>query len=417
MRAQGLGAHTPLPHAAHSLSPGCPSQRNRHPSPRLAAERARGSSEVGGVLSARRRSKTKGRARFMRAQGLGAHTPLPHAAHSLSPGCPSQRNRHPSLRLAAERAREKLGSRWCAFGAPAFENEGESSLHARPRPRRSHPATPRGPQPQPRVPQPKKPPPKPQARRRTRERKLGSRWCAFGAPAFENEGESSLHARPRPRRSHPATPRGPQPQPRVPQPKKPPPKPQARRRTREREARKSVVCFRRAGVDHKRKGRARFMRAQGLGAHTPLPHAAHSLSPGCPSQRNRHPSLRLAVERAREKLGSRWCAFGAPAFENEGESSLHARPRPRRSHPATPRGPQPQPRVPQPKKPPPKPQARRRTREREARKSVVCFRRAGVRKRRGELASCAPKASALTPRYPTRPTASAPGAPAKETAI
>ena len=120
----------------------------------------------------------------MRAQGLSAHTPLPHAAHSLSLKCPSQRNRHPSPRLAVERARGKLGSRWCAFGAPAFENEGESSLHAR---------------------------------------------------------------------------------------------------------------------------------AQGLGAHTPLPLAARSLSPGCPSQRNRHPSPRLAVERARGKLGSRWCAFGAPA--------------------------------------------------------------------------------------------------------
>ena len=96
------------------------------------------------------------------------------------------------------------------------------------------------------------------------------------------------------------------------------------------------------------------MRAQGLSAHTPLPHAAHSLSLKCPSQRNRHPSPRLAVERARGKLGSRWCAFGAPALITRG---------------------------------------------------------------RGELASCAPKASALTPRYPTRPTASAPGAPAKETAI
>ena len=222
----------------------------------------------------------------MRAQGLGAHTPLPHAAHSLSLECPSQRNRHLSRRLAAERARGKLGSRWCAFGAPAFEKEGESSLPARPRPRRSHPATPRGPQPQPRVPQPKKPPSKPQARRRTRER------------SSEVGGVLS-----------------------------------ARRRS-------------------KRKGRARFMRAQGLGAHTPLPHAAHSLSLECPSQRNRHLSPRLAAERARE-----------------------------------------------------------------ARKSVVCFRRAGVRKGRGELASCAPKASALTPRYPTRPTASASSAPAKETAI
>ena len=102
------------------------------------------------MLSARRISKRKGRARFTRAQGLGAHTLLPHAAHSLSLECPSQRNRHLSSRLAVERARE---------------------------------------------------------------------------------------------------------------------------------ARKSVVCFRRAGVDHKRKGRARFMRAHGLGAHTPLPHAAHSLSP------------------------------------------------------------------------------------------------------------------------------------------
>ena len=287
----------------------------------------------------------------MRAHGLGAHTPLPHAAHSLSLECPSQRNRHLSRRLAAERARGKLGSRWCAFGAPAFEKEGESSLHARPWPRRSHPATPRGPQPQPRVPQPKKPPSKPQARRRTRER------------SSEVGGVLS-----------------------------------ARRRS-------------------KRKGRARFLRAQGLSAHTPLPHAAHSLSLECPSQRNRHLSPRLAAERARGKLGSRWCAFGAPAFEKEGESSLHARPWPRRSHPATPRGPQPQPRVPQPKKPPSKPQARRRTREREARKSVVCFRRAGVRKGRGELASCAPMASALTPRYPTRPTASASSAPAKETAI
>ena len=298
----------------------------------------------------------------MRAHGLGAHTPLPHAAHSLSLECPSQRNRHLSRRLAAERARGKLGSRWCAFGAPDFEKEGESSLHARPRPQRSHPATPRGPQPQPRVPQPKKPPSKPQARRRTRERKLGSRWCAFGAPAFEKEGESSLHARPWPRRSHPATPRGPQPQPRVPQPKKPPSKPQARRRTRERSSEVGGVLS--ARRRSKRKGRARFMRAHGLGAHTPLPHAAHSLSLECPSQRNRHLSRRLAAERARGKLGSRWCAFGAPAFEKEGESSLHARPWPRRSHPATPRGPQPQPRVPQPKKPPSKPQARRRTRER-----------------------------------------------------
>ena len=94
------------------------------------------------------------------------------------------------------------------------------------------------------------------------------------------------------------------------------------------------------------------MRAHGLGAHTPLPHAAHSLSPECPSQRNRHLSRRLAVERARE-----------------------------------------------------------------ARKSVVCFRRARFRKGRGELASRAPKALALTPCYPTRPTASASSAPAKETAI
>ena len=224
----------------------------------------------------------------MRAHGLGAHTPLPHAAHSLSLECPSQRNRHLSRRLAAERARGKLGSRWCAFGAPAFEKEGESSLPARPRPRRSHPATPRGPQPQPRVPQPKKPPSKPQARRRTRER------------SSEVGGVLS-----------------------------------ARRRS-------------------KRKGRARFLRAQGLSAHTPLPHAAHSLSLECPSQRNRHLSRRLAAERARGKLGSRWCAFGAPELITRG---------------------------------------------------------------RGELASSAPKASALTPRYPTRRTASASSAPAKETAI
>jgi len=94
------------------------------------------------------------------------------------------------------------------------------------------------------------------------------------------------------------------------------------------------------------------MRAQGLSARTPLPHAAHSLSLECPSQRTRHLSRRLAAERARE-----------------------------------------------------------------ARKSVVCFRRAGFRKGRGELASRAPKALALTPCYPTQPTASVSSAPAKETAI
>ena len=166
----------------------------------------------------------------------------------------------------------------------------------------------------------------------------------------KRKGRARFIARPRPRRSHPATPRGPQPQPRVPQPKKPPSKPQARRRTRERSSEVGGVLS--ARRRSKRKGRARFLRAHGLGAHTPLPHAAHSLSLECPSQRNRHLSPRLAAERARE-----------------------------------------------------------------ARKSVVCFRRAGVRKGRGELASCAPKASALTPRYPTRPTASASSAPAKETAI
>ena len=221
-RAQGLGAHTPLPHAAHSLSLECPGQRNRHPSRRPAAERAR--EALKSVVCFRRAGvrKRRGELASKRAQGLGAHTPLPHAAHSLSLECPSQRNRHPSPRLAAERAREAL---------------------------------------------------------------------------------------------------------------------------------KSVVCFRRAGV-RKRRGELASKRAQGLGAHTPLPHAAHSLSLECPSQRNRHPSRRLAAERAREAL-----------------------------------------------------------------KSVVCFRRAGVRKRRGELASSAPKASALTPRYPTRPTASASSAPAKETAI
>ena len=132
-RAQGLGAHTPLPHAAHSLSLECPSQRNRHPSPRLAAERAR--EALKSVVCFRRAGvrKRRGELASKRAQGLGAHTPLPHAAHSLSPGCPSQRNRHPSPRLAVERARGKLGSRWCAFGAPAFEKEGESSLPARPK--------------------------------------------------------------------------------------------------------------------------------------------------------------------------------------------------------------------------------------------------------------------------------------------
>ena len=49
----------------------------------------------------------------MRAHGLGAHTPLPHAAHSLSLECPSQRNRHLSRRLAAERAREARKSVVC----------------------------------------------------------------------------------------------------------------------------------------------------------------------------------------------------------------------------------------------------------------------------------------------------------------
>ena len=58
-----------------------------------------------------------------RAQGLGARTPLPHAAHSLSLECPSQRNRHPSPRLAAERAREAHKSTvlcfWAASSPPA----------------------------------------------------------------------------------------------------------------------------------------------------------------------------------------------------------------------------------------------------------------------------------------------------------
>ena len=303
------------------------------------------------MLSARRRSKRKGRARFLRAHGLGAHTPLPHAAHSLSLECPSQRNRHLSRRLAAERARGKLGSRWCAFGAPAFEKEGESSLPARPWPRRSHPATPRGPQPQPRVPQPKKPPSKPQARRRTRER------------SSEVGGVLS-----------------------------------ARRRS-------------------KRKGRARFLRAHGLGAHTPLPHAAHSLSPECPSQRNRHLSPRLAAERARgsSEVGGvlsarRRCDKGRGELASMRAQGLSAHtPLPHAAHSLSLECPSQRNRH----------LSRRLAveRAREARKSVVCFRRAGVRKGRGELASCAPMASALTPRYPTRPTASASSAPAKETAI
>ena len=75
-RAQGLGAHTPLPHAAHSLSLECPSQRNRHPSPTLAAERAR--EALKSVVCFRRVAlyviKRKGSARFKRAQGLSAHT-------------------------------------------------------------------------------------------------------------------------------------------------------------------------------------------------------------------------------------------------------------------------------------------------------------------------------------------------------
>ena len=196
---------------------------------------------------------------FKRAQGLGAHTPLPHAAHSLSLECPSQRNRHLSPRLAAERAREAQKSVVCF-------------------------------------------------------RRAGVDHKRKGRPRFQ--------ARPRPQRSA-------------------------------REALKSVVCFRRAGVP-KGRGEPASKSAQGLSAHTPLLHAAHSLNLECHSQRNRHLSRRLAAERAREKLGSRWCAFGAPALITRG---------------------------------------------------------------RGELASSAPKASALTRRYPLRPTASASSAPAKETAI
>ena len=61
------------------------------PKPQARRRTREGSSEVSGVLSARRRSKTKGRElASKRAQGLGAHTPLPHAAHSLSLECPSQ---------------------------------------------------------------------------------------------------------------------------------------------------------------------------------------------------------------------------------------------------------------------------------------------------------------------------------------
>ena len=146
------------------------------------------------------------------------------------------------------------------------------------------------------------------------------------------------------------------------QPKKPPSKPQARRRTRERSSEVGGVLS--ARPISKRKGRARFTRAQGLSAHTLLPHAAHSLSLECPSQRNRHLSSRLAVERARVALKSVVCFRRAGVdHKRKLRARFLARPRPQRSHPATPRGPQPQPRVTQPKKPPSKPQARRRTRE------------------------------------------------------
>ena len=128
-------AHTPLPHAAHSLSLECPSQRNRHPSPRLAAERAR--EALKSVACFRRAGvrKRRGELASKRAQGLGAHTPLPHAARSLSLECPGQRKRHlpKPHRLAAERAREALKSVVCFLGAPAFENEGESSLPSAPK--------------------------------------------------------------------------------------------------------------------------------------------------------------------------------------------------------------------------------------------------------------------------------------------
>jgi len=192
--------------------------------------------------------------------------------------------------------------------------------------------------------------------RARRAESLQRRWCVLSARRrSKTKGRARFQARPRPRRSHPATPGSPQPQPRVLQPKEPPPKPQARRRTREGSSEVGGVLS--ARRRSKTKGRElASKRAQGLGAHTPLPHASHNLSLECPSQRNRHPSPRLAAERAREALKSVVCFRRAPAFENEGERArFQARPRPRRSHPATPRIPQPQPRVPQPTEPPPKP--------------------------------------------------------------
>ena len=293
-------------------------QPKKPPSKPQARRRTReGSSEVGGVLSARRRSKTKGRARFKRAQGLGAHTPLPHAAHSLSLECPSQRNRHPSPRLAAERAREALKSVVCFRRAGVDQKEGESSLQARPRPRRSHPATPRGPQPQPRVPQPKKPPSKPQARRRTREgsSEVGGvlsarrRSKTKGRARFKRAQGLGAHT-PLPHAAHSLSLECPSQRNRHPSPRL--------AAERAREALKSVVCFRRAGV-RKRRGELASKRAQGLGAHTPLPHAAHSLSLECPSQRNRHLSPRLAAERAREALKSVVC-FRRAGVDHEGEA-------------------------------------------------------------------------------------------------
>ena len=83
-----------------------------------------------GLGSCRLRRPMRDQGSLRRAQGLGTHTPLPHAAHSLSLECPSQRNRHPSPRLAAERAREALKSVVCFRRAGVRKRRGELASNA-----------------------------------------------------------------------------------------------------------------------------------------------------------------------------------------------------------------------------------------------------------------------------------------------
>ena len=114
----------------------------------------------------------------------------------------------------------------------------------------------------------------------------------------------------------------------------------------------STEHIRRRRRSTKGSGRARIERAQGLGTDIPLPHAAHSLSLECPSQRE------TAIQ-----------APGSPHNNARDRSDV------------------------------------------EAHSAAAAF------NKREWVSSSAPKASALTSRYPTQPTVSASSATARETAI